>query len=103
VILMPETYRVRITPLVLAELQGIFDFIAKDSPQNAAKMIGKLLDAIDGLNIFPHRYDVPRIGGGRGVKIRSMPVWPYLVRYRIDDETKTVFILRVRHGSRQRP
>lgn len=100
---MPETYRVRITPLVLAALQGIFDFIAKDSPQNAAKMIGKLLDAIDGLDIFPHRYDVPRSGGGSGLKIRSMPVWPYLIRYRIDDETKTVFILRVRHGSRRSP
>jgi hypothetical protein len=43
-------------------------------------MIGRLLDAIDGLNILPHRYDVPRVGTVRGRQVRSMPVRPYLVR-----------------------
>lgn len=100
---MPDAYRIRITPRALADLEQAFEFIRRDSPQNAALMIRRLLDAIDGLEILPHRYDVPRAGMTRGRNVRSMPVWPYLVRYRIDDQRKVVFILRVRHGARRRP
>lgn len=100
---MPDTYRVRITPRALADLGQIFEHIQRDSPQNAAAMIAKLLDAIDGLNLLPHRFDVPRTGTVRGRQVRSMPVRPYLVRYRIDETRMAVFVLRVRHGARRRP
>jgi addiction module RelE/StbE family toxin len=100
---MPETYRIRITPRALADLEGIFEYINRDSPQNAAKMIRTLLDAIDSLDILPRRFDVPRTGAVRGRQVRSMPVQPYLVRYRIDERERIVRILRVRHGARQKP
>lgn len=100
---MPEDYGIRITPRALADLEAIFEHINRSSPQNATKMIRTLLDAIDGLNILPHRYDVPRVGYVRGRQIRSMPVRPYLVRYRIDEKNGVVLILRVRHGARRRP
>ena len=100
---MPDTYLVRITPRALADLEAIFDYIRRDSPQNAAAMIARLLDAVDGLDILPHRFDVPRVGTVRGRQIRSMPVRPYLVRYRIDEARKVVYVLRVRHGARRRP
>jgi addiction module RelE/StbE family toxin len=100
---MPDTYQIRIAPRALADLESIFDYIAQDSRQNAEGLIQKLLDAIEGLNILPHRFDVPRVGMVRGRQIRSMPVRPYLVRYRIDEGRRTVFILRIRHGARRRP
>jgi addiction module RelE/StbE family toxin len=100
---MPDTYRIRITPRALSNLEEIFAVISRDSPQNAAGMIRQLLDAIDSLEILPHRFDVPRTGKPRGRNVRSMPVRPYLVRYRIDDKQKAVYILRVRHGARRRP
>jgi toxin ParE1/3/4 len=100
---MPDTYEVRISPRALADLEAIFGYIQGHSPQNAAAMVGKLLDAIDGLDILPRRFNVPRVGFVRGRQVRSMPVPPYLVRYRIDEKRKTVFILRVRHGARRRP
>jgi toxin ParE1/3/4 len=98
-----EIYRIRITPRALADLEGIFEYISRDSPQNAAKMIRTLLDAIDSLDILPRRFDVPRTGSVRGRQVRSMPVRPYLVRYRIDERERKVRILRVRHGARQKP
>jgi toxin ParE1/3/4 len=98
-----EIYRIRITPRALADLEGIFEYISRDSPQNAAKMIRTLLDAIDSLDILPPRFDVPRTGSVRGRQVRSMPVRPYLVRYRIDERERKVRILRVRHGARQKP
>jgi plasmid stabilization system protein ParE len=63
---MPDTYFVRITPRALSDLEKIFEYIRQDSPQNAASTIDKLLAAIEGLNILPHRFDVPRVGTVRG-------------------------------------
>lgn len=63
---MPDTYVVRITPRALSDLEAIFEYIRRDSPQNASAMIARLLDAVDGLNILPHRFDVPRVGMVRG-------------------------------------
>ena len=100
---MPESYRILITPRALADLEGIFQYIRRDSPQNASKMIGVLMDAIDSLNVLPRRYDVPRVGSIQGRQIRSMPVRPYLVRYRIDERKSVVYILRVRHGAQRQP
>ncbi len=98
---MPETYFIRITPRALADLQSIFDFIRTDSPQNAAKMIRTIMDSIDKLEIFPHRHAVPRGEILDNRDIRSMVVRPYLVRYRIDENRRVVYILRVRHGASQ--
>jgi plasmid stabilization system protein ParE len=100
---MPETYGVRITPRALKDLEAIFAHIAGDSPQNAPKLIRTLLDAIDGLEIMPGRFNVPRTGYVRGRQIRSMPLRPYLVRYRIDSRRKVVYVLRISHGARRRP
>jgi len=100
---MADNYRVQITTRAFADLERIFEYIKRDSPQNAAKMIQTLLDAIEGLSILPRRFDVPRTGSPRGRKIRSMPVKPYLVRYRIDEREHIVSILRVSHGARRRP
>lgn len=55
---MPKLYRVRITPRALWDLQRIFDYIAQDSPDNAAGMIERILDAIDGLEFMPYRFKV---------------------------------------------
>ena len=48
------------------DLEGIFEYIRQDSPQNAAKMIRTLLDSIDGLEILPRRFDVPALGFSAG-------------------------------------
>ena len=100
---MNETDRIRMTPRALADLEAVSEYISNDSPDKAAMFLQTLIESIDALAVFPHRYNVPRTGFVRGRQIRSMPVPPYLVRYRIDERPKTVHILRVRHGARRRP
>ena len=100
---MPAAYHIRITPRALADLECIFNHISENSPQNAARMIRALTDAIDGLDSLPYRFNVPRGGSVKGRQVRSMPVKPYLVRYRVDERRKAVHILRVCHGARRRP
>jgi toxin ParE1/3/4 len=100
---MPDQYHVEITSDARRDLRGIFEFISRRSPQNASKMTARLLDAIESLEFLPHRYAVPRSRYSRGRSIRAMPVWPYIVRYRIDESRRTVFVMHVRHGARRKP
>jgi len=95
-------YAVRITPQAQNDLQSIFDYIAKDSPNNAAGMIERLLGAIYELDHTPYRYAVPRRGRRRFQKYRCMPVGNYLVTYRIEKAGRIVRVLDIRHGARQR-
>ncbi len=58
---MVQRYRVRYTKRASDQLREIFDYIAKDSPNNAAKMIERILDTIEGVGYFSaHRYRVAR-------------------------------------------
>jgi plasmid stabilization system protein ParE len=100
---MPDKYRVIIPRRVFEELDSIFIHIRQTSPQGADEMIRTLFAAIDSLDTFPHRFAVPRVGPSADKSIRSMPVKPYLVRYRIHEAAKTVYVIRVRHGHRRRP
>ena len=52
---MSQDFRVRLTPQALADLEEIHAFISRDSPQNAALMIERILDSIDLREVFPHR------------------------------------------------
>ena len=38
-----------------SDLQSLHESISKDSPQNAANVVGRILDAIATLETFPHR------------------------------------------------
>ncbi len=96
---MPNLYRVRVTPRALSDLQSIFDYIAQDSPDNAAGMIERILDAIDGLEFMPYRFKV--LEGEEKKGIRSIPIRPYLVRFRVEEQAGVVHILHVRHGARR--
>lgn len=100
---MPDRYRISITPRACVDLETIFAYIEKDSPRNASGMISRLIDAIDSLDILPHRHVVC---AGRLIPsetVRRMPVSPFLVYYRVDDEHLTVDILTVRHGRQRQP
>ena len=99
---MSDKYYVEVTSDARRELRGIYDYIAKSSPQNASSMVVRLLDAMQGLELLPHRFDVPRTRYSRGRSIR-VPEWPYIIRYQIDERRKMVFVMHVRHGARRKP
>jgi toxin ParE1/3/4 len=98
---MPQRYRVNLTLKAAGHLQEIFEYIHRDSPQHAQRMIERLVDGIDSLEVFPHRYKILRNKAVFGEDVHSMPVLPYLIRYHIDDENDLVTILSVRHGARR--
>jgi len=98
-----DAYRVIITPRAGSDLERIYDYIAKDSPGRAAQLITRILDSIEPLKQFPHR----AVRDGHAAKlrypVRSLPVRPYIIYFRVLDDEKIVRVLHVRHGSRRRP
>jgi len=100
---MPTTFRVILSPEAAADLEAIHAYISKDSAENAAKMVGRILDAIAKLETFPHRTVVEHQSKKIKHSVRSLPVRPYVVYFRVLDQQQAVIILTVRHGARRRP
>ena len=60
-------------------------------------------DAIRSLQIFPARSPLINSPGGRAIGLRKLHItgFPaYLIFYRYEAETNTVFIVRILHGAR---
>src|SRR5688572_21438958 len=100
---MPRQHDVRIAPEASKNLDAIYTFIAQQSPQNAAVVLERLLDGIFSLKFLPHRYKVHWRGKDRQDTVRSMPLPPFVVYYRIVEERHLVRVLTVRHGRQRRP
>ena len=98
---MTDSYRVNYTYYAADQLQEIFNYIEKDSPENAVRMIGRIIDAIESLSLFPGRYGLARNIEGIGVEVHSIPVRPYLIRYHINRSSRVVTVLSIRHGARR--
>jgi plasmid stabilization system protein ParE len=52
---------------------------------------------------LPHRYKVHEHRKDPSLAVRSMPVPPFIVYYRVDDVRLSVRVLSVRHGARRQP
>lgn len=100
---MPAHYHVIIPPKTAADLADICAFIERQSPQNAASVALDIVTAIDALERFPHRYRVHEHRKNPVLTVRSMPVPPFIVYYRVDDARLAVRVLSVRHGARRQP
>ena len=99
----PSHFRIVMSPEAAADIENIHAYISQDSPQNAATMVGRILDSIARLETFPHHNLVEHRSRKIKHPVRSLPVRPYLVYFRVLDSEQVVRILSVRHGARRRP
>lgn len=99
---MAGDYRVIVSPLAFADLNQILEYIALQSPQGAATMTDRLLEAIASLEILPRRHKLFQTRGN-GPPVHSMPVDSFLVYYEVSERPRVVRILSVQHGARQAP
>jgi toxin ParE1/3/4 len=90
-------YEVIITRSALRDLEQIRAYIARDNPSAAETFGQKLLDGAESLRTFPER-------GGLVIQrpgARFVLVHPYLIVYRIIEQSRTVRLLRYWHGARE--
>lgn len=94
------TYKVRIPPSVITELEDNFDYIAKDSITNAIRWYRNIRKKILSLQENPGRCPIAIESRYRSYEIRHLIVRPYRVLFRIQGDI--VELLHVRHGNRKR-
>ncbi|MGE0130545.1 MAG: type II toxin-antitoxin system RelE/ParE family toxin [Blastocatellales bacterium] len=92
-------YEVVWSPEALDDVDGIAEFIARNSPSYASAVVDKLLDAARKLKTFPFAGRVvPEVGNEM---IREKFVLDYRLIYRVHDEE--VVVVAVIHGKRLFP
>ena len=83
-----------------ADLAGIYQWIAKDSPANAASVTDRILDAIE--VTIPQYPLIGRSGKANGTREFVVSGLPYVIVYEIDFPRDLVIILSVKHGAQRR-
>ncbi len=81
------------------DLDGIYDWIAKDSVASAGRVVRALRARMNGI-LLPELAHSGRPGFIAGT--RELIEWPYIIVYIVDEKRTTVTILGVVHGARGR-
>ena len=92
-----NTYRVIMTPLALAHIQSITDYIADSlqAPDTALRWLDKTEQTIASLESMPFRFRTVDEEPWYSKGIRRMPEGNYFVYYVVDEAAFTVRVLAV--------
>jgi plasmid stabilization system protein ParE len=91
-------YQLNVSRRAMADVSRILDGVRAASRQGAASLASSIGQAIDTLLETPYRTVVAVQPPSRLDPVRSMPIGDYMVFVRTIERTRTVRILRVRHG-----
>lgn len=85
--------------LALADLEGIYNWIARDNPKAAFAVVERLFESVEHLARFPHM-------GHTGRDERTfewvVPRLPYIVVYEVHRERNEIIVVAVVHGAQDR-
>ncbi len=90
--------RIRWTLAAAADLEHIKDYLTEHSPRLAQSTVLELYETIRSLKTSPHRGRVGREEGTRELVFTRLP---YIVAYRIKEQT--VEVLHIFHAAQHRP
>jgi plasmid stabilization system protein ParE len=91
---MKQDFKVIWAGSAVRDLEGIIDYIAKDSPGNAKKVLLKIRQSVSDLFHSPHRGRfVPELQHHGILLYREIIITPWRVVYRVSENT--VFVLAV--------
>jgi toxin ParE1/3/4 len=92
-------YAIQITSKALADMEGIYNYIAEQLlvPESALEQYNRIADAIENLYIFPERVKIMESEPEHSMEIRRMSVDNYSAFFVIKDEC--VIITRVLYGA----
>lgn len=85
-------------PVAIKELADIFDYIFKESPQNAVMVYKTLLDLAENTSIYPEKY--PLEPSLNIPSVRFIPKWNYKILYQIQEDK--ILIINI-YSTRQQP
>jgi toxin ParE1/3/4 len=80
----------------LDDLDGIYDWIAKDSQEAAGRVVRVLRQSMNRI-LLPELANIGRPGRRKGT--RELVEWPYIIVYKVNDDREVVTILSEVHGA----
>ena len=83
----------------LADLEGIYNWIAKDNPKAAFAVVERLFESAEHLARFPR---MGHVGRDDGTFEWPVPRLPYIVVYEIHHERDQIVVVAVVHGAQDR-
>ena len=95
-------YKVMYTAGAKKDLRNIFRYISEEllASENAAGQTERIMTAIRKLDTMPNRNRLYEEEPWYRRGLRFFPVDNYLVFYKTDDETETVYVVRIMYGGR---
>lgn len=90
------TRAVRVLRRAERDLQEVYDYLAREAPGIADRVVDEVLDAFDSLAMFAERGARPRDPFLRARGYRFLVRDPYLIFYKVTK--RTVRVYRVIHG-----
>ena len=85
------------SPNAIVSIQHIYDYIYKQSPQNASLVIKILFDLGDKLTVFPEKNPIEPLFISND--IRFSPKWNFKIVYRIE----SIFLIFFQHSKTLKP
>ena len=83
----------------LADLEGIYNWIAKDNPRAALAVVERVFESVEHLATFPR---MGHAGRDEGTFEWVVPRLPYIVVYEIHGERDEIVVIAVVHGAQDR-
>ena len=88
-------YGYKISTRARRDLVNIWKYIAGDDPDNASRFCVELMDVAGSLRLFPYQHG----SYIHQAQTRKYPYRSYLIFYDVNEESKTVEILRFWHSA----
>jgi plasmid stabilization system protein ParE len=94
---VPAKYNVKITKNAECDLEKIYAYISKDSPDNAVNFICKIEEKIHTLEEFPGRCPVIPESEFLGIEYRHIIIGNYRIIFK--NEKNAIYIMRIIHSA----
>lgn len=97
-----DKYKVKITPRAIRELDDIYEYIANEklAPENAKGQIDRIKKAVLSLDTFPQSHQERNEGRYAGKGYRQLLIDNYIVIFRIEETSKTVYLITIQYQGR---
>lgn len=97
-----DKYKVKITPRAIRELHNIYEYIANEklAPENAKGQVDRIKKAVLSLDTFPQSHQERNEGRYAGKGYRQLLIDNYIVIFRIEETSKTVYLITIQYQGR---
>ena len=97
-----DKYKVKLNPRAFRDMDDIFSYIAleKLSPENAKAQTDCIWEALKKLDTFPYSHQERNEGRYVGKGYRQLLIDNYIAIFRIDEQSKTVYVVTIQYQGR---